>query len=315
MSPTQKAQAVQTVQHDEDLAKLEADTEAALEKEQQGSETGAEPAKSSEPAEKESSAPASAPGETTPSSSPSQPETPPAAPPTEPAKGEPEADDLDAEELQQLSPKAQKRYRKLAQENRRLRGENARAMDVRKRFPHLFGEPAAQTPVEAGGLPWEPGADQDQGVREVTPEQYAADVEGRAEAIVERQLFIRETTGQIDSDVSAIEKEFPELNADSPEHDPDLDDFVYRSYIARFKDDMDQGKAPIRFGEFVQSFMGHIRKSREKGKTQVTTAVMKQAAEQAVAPSALKPEVKSPEDAIQRVQSIEELEALEHTLR
>lgn len=252
------------------------------------------------PAVEETPAPAPAPGET---NQPPAEQTPAPAPkPTGPQGEEPE--ELSEEEVQQLSGKAQKRFGRLSTENIRLKKENE---FLRKHMSKADTEETPEVPEPSTPptrLPWDTTPPEEE---EMTVEQIQ--LEARRQAALEFAEQRRQETilTNLESDSKELERAFPEFDPKSEVYDPTLVTKISVWYKAQFKDNND-----LRLKDFVTELMAIRAQGEARGRSQVDETLARQAADQALTPTA--PTSKSSDTVVQKLQgakSIEELEALE----
>lgn len=218
-------------------------------------------------------------------------------------------DDLSEEEKRQLSEKAQKRFRALAERRKQLEEENR--ILRQQQSPTTTPQDKGKDEGKSHKLPWET---EDEETTEVSPEQYEADVTAKAEKAAEKkvqeQFENREIVTNLQSDIAAVETKHPELNPENlDEYDAHLVNEISDLYKAQFK-----LNKKLRFAPFVDRIMSLRKSGEERGRSQVTAKVAKQAAEQALGPSQTPSKSSDPIAAINSAKSIEELEALEKTL-
>lgn len=267
-------------EHDEELAKLEAEITALGTQEESG--TAKE--------EKTSDAP-SADGETKHSEEGTEKKEdekkPDGATSTESDDAE-----LSDEDVKQLSAKAQKRFKHLAKLNSEMNRELA---FLRKNTPKT--EPAPEP--KRIPLPWENEDEPD--VAQIASE--------KARETVMETLRTERILSTIKEDVKEVEAKYPELNPNAPEYDRVLLAKVSTWYKAQFKENNE-----LRLKDFVDEVFALRERGIEKGRQEVTGKIAKQSAEQALTPSGGRVETSSVEEKIRNARSISELEALEKSL-
>ena len=248
------------------------------------------------PAEEETPAPTSAEGKE------NQPpvETPAPAPAAQPEGGKPkgEIEELTEEEVQSLSGKARKRFESLSKKNIRLAEENA----FLKKHAKQADEPIPATPAApAFRLPWDG----------TPPEAVEEDVAvvARREALLAVAEERRQETiiSNLQSDSTELETKFPEFDPKSESYDPTLVTKISVWYKGLFKDNND-----LRLKDFVTELMSLREQGKALGKSEVTETVVRQAASQAVVPTA--PSGPSSDSVVKKIQgarTIAELETLE----
>lgn len=87
------------------------------------------------------------------------------------------------------------------------------------------------------------------------------------------------------TDLSYISTEYPVLNDQSPDYDPQLDEFIARSY----EQASNGGRNDLRLKDFVDNQMAVAEAMSEKRQATQAAAVAKQAADTAVTPSSAAP--------------------------
>lgn len=281
--------------HDEELEKLEAETTAKVEAEANGEPAPTTPAPQ---ADAPSPAPTSAEGETPGTTEEKKDDpTPPAKP--DGAKPEGESDTLSDEEVQKLSPKAQKRFKSLSDKNKQLERENGFLKSHLKPDEKPSPEPATTT----NPLPWaKPIVTGEEG--EPTPAEVA---ETTARAVVQQEQRNKDILDTFKSDAKELETQYPELNPEHESYRPELVTKIAVWYRAQFKDNEE-----LRLKDFVTELMSLRAEGIEQGRTEVTDKVVQQAAEQAVISHGAAPAASSTvEQAIGAAKSIDELEETE----
>lgn len=273
--------------NDKILEEMEAKIAAEAAGETPTPETPASPT-----AEEKTPAPTSAEGETT---------TPEAGTPATEAKPDGaaplEGEDLTPEEVQNLSGKARKRFERLAKENLRIKQENEFLRTHTKREEEPEPEPA--TPRIK--LPWDTTPDESQ------DEEVA--VVARREALLAVAEERRQETilNNLQADSTELEAKFPEFDPKAESYDPTLVTKISVWYKGLFKDNND-----LRLKDFVTELMSLREQGKALGKSEVTETVVRQAASQAVVPTA--PSGTPSDSVVKKIQgarSIEELEKLE----
>lgn len=278
--------------HDQELEKMEADIAAKVadpnyqpeEEIESGASEGEQPS-SATSAEGENNQPSDEKPEET---------TPPAKP--DGVKPGEDHEELSEEDVQKLSGKAQKRFKSLADENLRVKREN----DFLRK--HLKPEEKPSETPSKIRLPWE------------TEEEEAEDpviVAKRAalEAVAEKN---RQDTilNNLQSDSTELENSFPELNPKDKGYDPTLVTKISVWYKTLFKDNNN-----LRLKDFVTELMSLRAAGVDRGKSEVTEKVVKQAAQQAIISNApASSPASSVEQKIKGAKTMEELEALEAQL-
>lgn len=213
-------------------------------------------------------------------------------------KPEEELEELSTEDVQKLSGKAQKRFKSLADENMRVKRENE---FLRK---HL-NKPEEKEPVEKPSrakLPWETE-------EEETEDPVIVAKRTTLETMAEQKRQDTILTN-LQSDSDHLESTYPELKKGGKEYDPVLVTKISVWYKTLFKDNNN-----LRLKDFVTELMSLRAAGVDRGKSEVTEKVVKQAAQQAIisnAPSSSP--ASSVEQKIQGAKTMAELEALEGQL-
>lgn len=302
------------------MAAKHADLEAELAEEE--AKVNAQMAK-----ENGSSSDESAPSDTTPASTegegvkdgegqPSKPET------TKPeGDGEGKKEEGEGElDPSQLSEKAQKRFKELADENKRLKEEAAKRGSGQPAAPASPGIPDILNGKTGDGkLPWDSKpSDNDGGTREITQEEYEANLKEKAKAAAREEINNERTLNQLRDDTFVLEDKYPVLReknddgSDNPDFDATLVQDIAEWYKKLFKEDHS-----LRLLTFVDKLMSLRSKGAEQGKAQATETLKKQAASQAVDPSGTPSSKGSDADLESQIRgatSMKELEALEKRL-
>lgn len=224
-------------------------------------------------------------------------ETPAPAPKPDGAKA-PESEELSDEEVQNLSGKARKRFERLAKENLRIKQEN----EFLRTHAKKEESPVPETPAApAFKLPWDgtPAEQEEEDVAVVARREalLAVAEERRQETII----------SNLQADSTELEKKFPEFDPKHESYDPTLVTKISVWYKGLFKDNND-----LRLKDFVTELMSLREQGIAQGKSEVTETVVRQAASQAVVPTA--PSGQPSDSVVKKIQgarSIEELEKLE----
>lgn len=301
-NPIPNKQLAVKAEHDTELEKMEAEVTKALETETP--ETADTETVNGEGTP--TPAPTSAEGETKPLAEKETAEE--VKPEATPDMGKPKTpaatdDSFDDEDVKHLSEKAQKRFRQMNDELKRLKArENAQ-----KFGPKPTSVPdSRQSSSKPTALPWDTSAN---GPKEVTAEEYEAEVQAKAREAVKLELKNQQIVNNVTEDRKYLETTYAELNEESDDFDPVLAENVATWYKALFRTNPD-----IRLKDFVEEVMSLRTKGVEKGKSEVTATVMRQAAEQAISPSTSRVVSKNAADAIAGARTMEELEAAEKLL-
>lgn len=226
--------------------------------------------------------------------------------PTEEPATEPEEESDDVpEDVRQLSPKAQKRFRDLAAKNK-LQAEQ---IEQAKKVSETFEDINTISPsVDLTGR------------EEVTEDDYKSDIAKQADFVVNRRITqyeqkqkqketlvnLEKTTKNFNEDLSYLEKTYPELNPDNDTYDNELDEFIGDYY--------DKVKDTTRLKEVADKIMKQRNKSIEVARKDNVDKVAKQASQQAIKPSGDLDTSSNVEDKIKGATTIEELEELEREL-
>jgi hypothetical protein len=183
-----------------------------------------------------------------------------------------------------VSSRAQERYKKLSQERRealaeaqRLREENQNLYSVVKAL-----QEQGYTKKEAQEIAEESTQD-----GYIDHQGYLQEVERRAKTVAERTIAEREayqakvqSAERYKEDLKVVEEKYPILNEDSEEYDEGLSELLGEFYTNRLE------KNPrARLTETVEQFMSARERAIEKKTQQTITAVAKQASRQAMTPS------------------------------
>lgn len=211
----------------------------------------------------------------------------------------PESEELTDEEVQNLSGKARKRFERLAKENLRIKKEN----EFLRTHTKKEETPAPETPsTPSFKLPWEGASDDESEDEDVA-------VVARREALLAVAEERRQETiiSNLQADSTELETKFPEFDPKSESYDPTLVTKISVWYKGLFKDNND-----LRLKDFVTELMSLREQGIAQGKSEVTETVVRQAASQAVVPTA--PSGQPSDSVVKKIQgarSIEELEKLE----
>lgn len=200
-------------------------------------------------------------------------------------------------EVDNLSKKAQRRFRKLSKELE----DAKKQLDLRDRY-----EPKQEEPQQENyKLPWE--VEKEEPGTEVNVEEL---VEKRSREIAQEELKKEKILQTLKSDTESVQAKYPELNPEvADRYDPVLVDKIALWYKALF-----QQNSEVRLADVVEDVMDLTNRGKEQGKSEVTGKILKQASEQALTPSTARTETTSAFDAINSAKTVEELEALEGML-
>lgn len=267
-------------------------------------------------------APVSAPEET----KPSKPEEKPEAKSPEEEEGEP----TDEEILAHLKAKGQKRFKTLVKERGDLADENRKLkvmLEQKISAPEVppVKPPFAKEKPVSEGLPWEE-TPAPTVPREVTQEEYQADVEKAAtdkvQSEVQRWMAQYQRAQQVQADVETVEANYSELSPGKrdavtgaiTEANPDYDEALAKS-IAEWYKGLIKSNPDLRLLGFVKQIMDLRKEGEEKAKSKVTAKVAKQAATQAITPTGTPAEGKEDlTQMIKKAETEEELDKLEKLL-
>lgn len=197
-----------------------------------------------------------------------------------------EAPDTETQSESERKPtRAERRIRDLVEENKRLKEQSNQfsPQDQSLQFPQ-----------------YEPG-------EEIQPERLQQDVVQTANAIAQlqtqNQIQQFEARTNLDKDVEVLPAKFPELDENSPNYNPVLEEKISEAYKARaFKNG--QLDPSVRLADVAQDFIDVARAAAKQSSADMRNAVAKQADETAVRPTTSAKSEKTPDD-----MSIEELEA------
>lgn len=176
------------------------------------------------------------------------------------------------DELSSLSPKGQNRFQRLANENRRLRERLGEGM-----YAAATTEGQKPGAIESS-LPWANQSVSEP--REITEEQYKQDIAAEADKVVQERIAQYERQQRLKDDVRTLESTYDELNPDSEAYNKDLSDLLAKQFL-----DVRKGNPDASLSEYVENIMSLRERGREEGKSEVSGKILKQAAQQAVAPA------------------------------
>lgn len=206
--------------------------------------------------------------------------------------GESEREQVDAPDTEETTSeaerkptRAEKRIRDLVEENKRLKEQS---------YQQPFADPSLQFPQYAPG-------------EEIQPERLQQDVVQTANAIAslqtQNQIQQFEARANLDRDIEVLPAKFPELDENSPNYNPVLEEKIEAAYKARaFKNG--QLDPSVRLADVAKDFIDVARSAATQSSAEMKNAVAKQADESAVRPTTATRAEKAPSD-----MSIEELEA------
>ena len=277
--------------HDAELEKMEQDILKGTPT-PEGTET---PVTETPTGEEETPAPTSAPGEE------NQPPVVTPSPAAEPTGKEGEDDEyLTDEEVQKLSGKAQKRFKRLSEENIRIARENEFLRKHTKTTDQPTPDPVTEPRFK---LPWESGEGD-----EPEPEDTAVVARREAMLVVAEEKRQEAILTNLQNDSKELETLYPEFDPANKEvYDPTLVTKISVWYKGLFKDNND-----LRLKDFVTELMALREQGKAAGKSEVTETVIRQAADQAVTPTA--PTGPASDTVVKKIQgarTVAELDALE----
>lgn len=285
--------------HDKELEEMERALTGGQPTEETTPETPETPAAET-PAEEGTPAPESAPGEE--NQPPVEKQPAPAPKPTGPNADE--SEELTDEEAQQLSSKARKRFGYLSKETIRLKKENEflRKHMSKQDVDENPEVPEPSTPPTR--LPWDTTPPEEE---EMTVDQIRLEARREAALQVAEERRQERIMTNLENDSRELETEFPEFDPKSESYDPTLVTKISVWYKAQFKENND-----LRLKDFVTELMAIRAQGEARGRSQVDETIARQAADQALIPTA--PTGKTSDTVVKKLQgakSIEELEALE----
>lgn len=223
--------------------------------------------------------------------------------PDQPSEAEekPVVEDQEPEPSENLSNRAQERYRKLS-EDKRLALEEAQKWREHAQNLQSVVEALQQqgyTKREAEQIA--PQIDQ----QYIDPQQLQRDLARQAQAIVHQTLSEREmqqaqvqANERFQEDLKTIEEKHAILNEDSPEYSRKLSNFVADLYESRL------AKNPkIRLTDVVNEVMELRSQAAEEASKKQVGKVARQASQQALSPSGGKTDIESLADKIKSVDS------------
>jgi hypothetical protein len=190
-----------------------------------------------------------------------------------------EEPEVEAKPDQRKTPRAEKRIRELAQQNKALIEQLKAAPAVDPNLTRDENGQPPQFPTYAEG-------------EEVTPDRLQRDVvqtsKTIAEALVKRELTEYHARQEniaraekFQSDLTSVETKYEALNPDSAQHDAVLTKKVFELY----SEASDGGKRPVALGKFVDNLMDLADASATKRSAEVKTTLDKQAANAAITPT------------------------------
>lgn len=177
-------------------------------------------------------------------------------------------EELSDDDISHLSRKAQKRIRRLADENKAMREQLRVGLDGLTATP-----PYVQAQSQESSLPWDQQT-------EITVDDYEKAVVSKADAIARARIAEYESRQQLREDISQVKANYPELDPNSGEFDNDLANKVSAHYQRIAK-----AEPNARLVDFVEDIMSIREKAVEEGRTVTTAKVVAQAAQQAISPT------------------------------
>jgi hypothetical protein len=214
-------------------------------------------------------------------------------------------EELSDEEKKLLSEKAQARFRKIVQENKRLKEEMQSKVQ-----PETHQQVSDPVEIDYSKLDVF-------NKEEVTPADYLKHVVEAADQIVERKLsqnqrraLEEQAKKTIVEDIAWAKQTFPELNDETPDYDETLANKVSNWYSSIRKTD-----PTMRLKDFVGEFMGERKKGFAKGKKASIEKIAKDEANQAfVSTQTYKQSSPKLEDDIKNARSLDDLNSLRSRL-
>lgn len=209
-----------------------------------------------------------------------------------------EEDDFTEAEMAQLSKKAQKRIRSLAEKARKADEElqKLKASPISDRQAALndvFGKPETESKIESKDskpidkLPWEDEEEDDYDDNGMTEEELDRRMQEKADETyrLNRQAERDEEENKqiIDtmrSDAVECEKHYPELDPEKDEYDGDLVDLIETNYLAALK-----VNKKLRLKDYTDNVMKVIRKRQVASNKATEEIIDDQANNQAIGPT------------------------------
>jgi len=199
-----------------------------------------------------------------------------------------EPPDLTDGEKKSLSDKAQKRIRYLAEKAKKADELEAKGESEgpEKFMGALQPQPMAdsQQPGQPKGLPWDPQSAQPTEPREISPEEYEQEVAQKADMIASARVkfenFKLKKEFEIKDDYKKIVGKWDVLNPESSSYNKELSDTIGGLFDKQLQADPN-----AKLYKLTESIMKVRKGGQEQGKTEVTTKLVEQKAEEAVTPS------------------------------
>jgi hypothetical protein len=232
----------------------------------------------------------------------------------EPDEGKEEAkpDVVQEQDSENLSQRAQERYRKLTSrlkettsEAERLRIENDNLLNVIQEL-----QTQGYSRQEAEDI----ASDIDQS--QIDPERFKRDVALHARTIVNAEISKREqqmnhqrAQEHLREDLERVEKEYTILDETSPEYDDKLAGVVADVYRQRVS-----AKPETRLTDVAEEVMKLYKRAGDEGVRKQSDKIVKKAASQAMSPTGGETKIDNLADKIGSADSLDELEALRASL-
>lgn len=217
--------------------------------------------------------------------------------------------------IDQLSEKAQRRFKKqnaekkAAQEERdRLREENEELKKQTKQTETVVPQPP---PVDTSNLPWDLPADDDGNII-LTPEGLSEIIQKESRKVVNDVIKARDTkakgesvVSELQSDIAQAEQQWPELKEESPTFNEGLATTVAKLYELAFK-----GDNSIRFIDFVNDYMSVKQAGYEEGRKEAAKKRNAKKAAQIVT-TKNRPTDSKDQSVVEQIDSVSSIEDLE----
>lgn len=182
-------------------------------------------------------------------------------------------------ELNERKPRAQRRIEDLNAKLRQSEQERLELLQKLNQAPQYPNGQSPQLPNYEGRETVDPSEIQKDVVQ--TANQIAQEAIRRELANRDARDAAKAKLDTFQSDLAYITKEYDVLNDQSPNYDPQLDEFLSRQYETA----SDMGRNGLRLKDFIDGHMVVAETLSEKRQAAQTAAVAKQAAETAVTPS------------------------------
>lgn len=151
----------------------------------------------------------------------------------------------------------------------------------------------AQPSFDNSRLPWDTTPEQEYEEKVLTPEEYQRDVMSSADILVQARIAQYEKSNEIKSDLTQMERKYPELNPDSPEYS----DNVSKRLAALFDTQL-RTNPNARLSTFVDSIMtlreDKAKESEKKAKASLSARTLEQKSEEALTPHEIEAEPEKP---------------------